>query len=79
MLKVEDWAEIRSFIGRRVWFREIVRRRVPGRAGKADRADLACPGDPSPRLDDLIVLDRAGDGTTVVIQAEGPVAYPAAI
>ncbi|MGH2768874.1 MAG: SbcC/MukB-like Walker B domain-containing protein, partial [Actinomycetota bacterium] len=30
------------------------------------------------RLDDLIVLDRAGDGTTVVIQAEGPIAYPAA-
>lgn len=30
------------------------------------------------RLDDLVVLDRAEDGTTVVVQTEGPVRYPTA-
>ncbi|HEU5003314.1 MAG TPA: SMC family ATPase [Actinomycetota bacterium] len=30
------------------------------------------------RLDDLIVLDKAEDGSTVVVQSEGPIAYHAA-
>ncbi len=29
------------------------------------------------RLDDLIVLEKANDGSTIVIQTEGPIAYPA--
>src|SRR5207248_2166383 len=28
------------------------------------------------RLDDLIVLEKANDGSTIVIQTEGPIAYP---
>ena len=28
------------------------------------------------RIDDLIVLDKAADGSTVVLQMEGPIAYP---
>jgi exonuclease SbcC len=28
------------------------------------------------RLDDLIVLEKANDGSTVVVQTEGPIAYP---
>lgn len=30
------------------------------------------------RLDDLIVLDRSDDGTTIVVQTEGPISYAAA-
>lgn len=28
------------------------------------------------RLDDLIVLEKANDGSTIVVQTEGPIAYP---
>lgn len=31
------------------------------------------------RLDDLIVLEKAADGSTIVVQAEGPLSYPAVL
>lgn len=31
------------------------------------------------RLEDLIMLDKAPDGSTVVVQSEGPLSYPAAL
>jgi hypothetical protein len=30
-------------------------------------------------LEDLIILDKAPDGSTIVVQSEGPLSYPTAL